>query len=335
MYGGTERVVAYLTNALIAQGHDVTLFASADSQTQATLVPCSPQALRLDPESVDSLAHHVAMLERVARAAPAFDVIHFHIDYLHFPVSRRERYRHLTTLHGRLDLPDLIPLYDEYRDMPVVSISDAQRAPLPQAAWLGTVYHGLPRDLLRFHAKPDDYLVFVGRLSPEKRPDRAVEIARRAGLRLRIAAKIDVADREYVRSEIEPLLELPFVEFIGEIGEEEKDDLLGRARALLFPIDWSEPFGLVMIEAMACGTPVVAWPGGSVAEVLTEGVTGYIVDSIDAAVEAVDRTSRFDRQRCRATFEARFTADRMAQDYVAIYEELLAARTVGPLRMGR
>jgi glycosyltransferase involved in cell wall biosynthesis len=331
-YGGTERVVAYLTDELVAQGHDVTLFASADSTTRAALVPCAPQALRLCPGSIDSLAHHVLMLERLIGAADAFDVLHFHIDYLHFPLSRRCGWPNVTTLHGRLDIPDLPPIYEEFREMPVVSISDAQRAPLPQACWQATVPHGLPADLHAFSPGPGSYLAFLGRISPEKRVDRAVEIARRAGLRLRVAAKVDRVDREYFKDRIAPLFEEPFVEYLGEIGEPEKTAFLGGAAALLFPIDWPEPFGLVMIEALACGTPVIAWRGGSVAEVIDHGRTGFIVESMDEAVAAVRAIDTIDRAACRAAFDARFTAARMAADYVAVYDRLLDRRGEGPPR---
>jgi len=325
-YGGTERVVSYLTEELVRQGHDVTLFASGDSVTSARLVEGSPQSLRLWPGSVDSLAHHVRMIERVASRAGEFDIIHFHIDYVHFPVSRRGRWPQLTTLHGRLDLPDLQPLYDEFSDMPVVSISNDQRLPLPQADWQATVYHGLPRDLYRLCEDPEPYLVFLGRISPEKRVDRAIEIARRAGLPLKIAAKIDDADRVYFEQEIRSLFDLPGIEFLGEVGDAEKRELLGHAAAMLFPIDWAEPFGLVMIEAMACGTPVVAWHAGSVPEVIDDGNTGYVVDSVEAAVAAVRKIPRLSRRVCRDVFEERFAVDRMARDYVRVYEELLAAR---------
>jgi glycosyltransferase involved in cell wall biosynthesis len=322
LYGGTERVVHFLTEELVRQGHDVTLFASGDSVTTARLAPMSPRSLRLDPKSVDAMAHHLLMLEHVFRAADDFDVMHFHIDYLHFPLSRRAGRPNVTTLHGRLDIADLVPLYDEYGDMPLVSISDSQREPLPRANWRATVHHGLPPDLLPFKDTPGRYLAFLGRVSPEKRVDRAVEIARRSGLPLRVAAKIDDSDRAYFDQEIAPLFEEPFVEYIGEIGEAEKPEFLGNARALLFPIDWMEPFGLVMIEAMACGTPVIAWPGGSVAEVMVDGVTGFIVEEIDDAVEATRQVGDLDRRRCREVFDDRFTVERMARDYVAVYESL-------------
>jgi len=324
-YGGTERVVAYLTDELVRLGHDVTLFASGDSCTSARLVPIVPRSLRTDPGSIDALAHHFVMLEQIWRAADSFDLVHYHIDYVHFGHSRRLGRPHVTTLHGRLDIPDLQPLYDEFQEMPVVSISDAQRAPLPQANWQGTVLHGLPEDLFRFEAHPGDYLTFLGRISPEKRADRAVEIARQVGWPLRAAAKVDAVDRAYFEREIQPLFEEPFVEFMGEVSGEAKGALIGGARALLFPIDWQEPFGLVMIEAMACGTPVVAWRGGSVEEIITPGVSGFIVDSLDEAVDATRRAATLDRRRVRAEFDARFTAPRMARDYLAIYEALIGA----------
>ena len=324
LYGGTERVVSYLTEELVRQGHEVTLFASGDSVTAARLVPCVPRALRLDPHSIDSLAHHVVMLERVFRRADDFDLIHFHVDYLHFPLSRRLRIPQVTTLHGRLDLPDLVPLYREFPEMPVVSISEAQRAPLPWLAWQGTVYHGLPTELHGCQHEPEDYLAFLGRISREKRPDLAIEIARRAGLPLRMAAKVDRADRAYFEEVVEPLLAPPHVELVGEIGEAEKREFLGRARALVFPIEWPEPFGLVMIEAMACGTPVIAFRHGSVPEIVDDGETGFLCGTVDEAVAAVARLDTISRQRCREVFERRFTAARMARDYVRIYERRLA-----------
>jgi glycosyltransferase involved in cell wall biosynthesis len=323
LYGGTERVVSYLTEELVAQGHEVTLFASGDSITRAHLVPCAKQALRLDPGCHDPLAHHVLMLERVFARAGEFDVIHFHCDYLHFPLSRRFAGAQVTTLHGRLDLPDLPALYEEFDDMPVVSISDAQRQPLPWINWQGTVHHGLPPQLYQFCDSSDDYLAFVGRISPEKGVDRAIEIARRAGMKLKIAAKVDRADRDYFEASIRPLLTQAHVEFVGEIGDQEKPDFLGHAAALLFPIDWPEPFGLVMIEAMSCGTPVVAFRRGSVPEVIQDGENGFICDNCDQAVAASGRIADIRRGRCRAIFESRFTAARMAADYVRIFERQL------------
>jgi glycosyltransferase involved in cell wall biosynthesis len=332
-YGGTERVVSYLTEELIELGHEVTLFASGDSITNADLVACSPRSLRTDPGCRDPLVHHYLMLEEVFRRASQFDLIHFHIDYLHFPLSRRSGLSQLTTLHGRLDLPDLTPLYRRFRDMPVVSISDAQRRPIPLARWLGTVYHGLPQDLFQFHEAPGDYLAFLGRISPEKRVDRAIEIARLAGMPLKIAAKVDRVDQDYFSAVIKPLLDPSLVEFIGEIGGKEKEEFLGNAHALLFPIDWPEPFGLVMIEAMACGAPVIAWPHGSVPEVLEDGDAGFVVEDVEEAARAVERLASFDRRRCREVFERRYTAARMAGDYVNIYEQLLEKDPVIEFRM--
>ncbi|MGQ0607745.1 MAG: glycosyltransferase family 4 protein [Chloroflexota bacterium] len=324
-YGGTERVVSYLTEELVRQGHEVTLFASGDSETDATLVACAPRSLRLDDDVIDPIAHLVYQLECVAAEAHRFDVIHWHLDYFHFPMSRRLGIPQVTTLHGRLDIGDLKPVYDEFGDMPVVSISNDQRAPLPQANWVATVHHGMPPDELVARTEPGDYLAFLGRISPEKRADRAIEVARRADVPLRIAAKVDDADRQYFEEEVEPLLGDSHVEFIGEVGRDIKGELLANARALIFPIDWSEPFGLVMIEAMACGTPVIAYRLGSVPEVITDGVNGFIVDDIDGAVEAVGRLGEIDRARCRATFEERFTVERMARDYLRVYERLIRA----------
>jgi glycosyltransferase involved in cell wall biosynthesis len=326
LYGGTERVVSYLTEELVRLGHDVTLFASGDSSTQARLVSTCPHALRLDPSAGDSLAHHLLMLEQVQRLASSFDLIHFHVDYLHFPYSRRSAVPQVSTLHGRLDLPVLGALYQEFHEMPVISISDAQRQPLPMAQWVGTVYHGLPADSYTLETRPGDYLLFLGRLSPEKQPDHAIEIARRSGYPLIIAAKVDKSDEDYFRTTVEPLLKLPHVEFIGEADEARKIQLLGGAFALLFPIDWPEPFGLVMIEAMACGTPVIAYRRGSVPEVIDDGVTGFICDGIDDAVNAVSRVAALDRFQIRQVFEERFSAARMTRDYLAIYERILDSR---------
>ena len=329
LYGGTERVVAYLTDELVRHGHDVTLFASGDSETLGTLVPIGRYATRLDPRCRDPLARHFVLLERVFSRIAEFDIVHFHIDYLHFPLTRRYRQPNLTTLHGRLDIPDLAYLYDVYPEMPVVSISDSQRKPLPHLNWQGTVYHGLPLDLYAYQERPEGYLAFCGRISPEKRPDRAIRIAERAGVKLLIAAKVDAADREYFDDVVRPMLDSPWVEYIGEIGEAEKSEFLGNAAALLFPIDWPEPFGLVMIEAMACGTPTIAYGLGSVPEVIEHGVTGFIVNSEDEAVRAVDRAPSLDRQRCRRVFERRFSAQRMTRDYLLLYDRLIEAATVG------
>lgn len=322
-YGGTERVVSYLTEALVEAGHQVTLFASGDSLTQAKLISACEQALRLDPDCVDELAYHLLQLEQVFQRAHYFDIIHFHIDYFHYPFSRRQKVPHVTTLHGRLDLPDLVPLYREFDDMPVISISNSQRAPLPWIQWCGTVYHGLPLDLYEPQKEPGQYLLFLGRISPEKRPDRAIEIAKRAGIPLKIAAKVDEKDRRYMKNEIRPLLDHPLVEFVGEVDDSGKAELLRNAYALLFPIDWAEPFGLVMIEAMACGTPTVAFRGGSVREIIENGVTGYVVDSIEDSVRALKDLESFDRLGCRRAFEERFSARRMAHDYVETYRRII------------
>ncbi|HEX2687601.1 MAG TPA: glycosyltransferase family 4 protein [Kofleriaceae bacterium] len=324
-YGGTERIVSYLTEEFVGAGHDVTLFASGDSRTRARLVPGCPRALRLTGYA-SALALHLAMVEQVAQRARAFDLIHFHVDYLHFPVSLRENYCHVTTLHGRLDLRELVPVFSRFADMPVISISDAQREPLPALAWQGTVYHGFPRDLYHLEPTPGDYLAFLGRISPEKRLDRAIEIAGRAGYRLRVAAKIDPTEQDYYTEHIAPLMQQPHVEYLGEIGEHEKQELLGGALALLFPIDWPEPFGMVMVESMACGTPVIAYRGGSVGEVIDDGVTGFICDELDQAVAAVARVHELSRATCRRRFEQRFTAARMAGDYLSIYRRLLEHR---------
>jgi len=322
-YGGTERVVSYLTEELVRQGHEVTLFASGDSVTRARLVAACRRSLRFDKHCLDELAHQILMLENVFQRAAQFEIVHFHADYLHFPLSRRQPITHLTTLHGRLDIPDLVPLYQEFRDMPVVSISNAQREPLPWANWQATVYHGIPADLYRFRAEPGTYLAFMGRISPEKRVDRAIEIAKQVQIPLKIAAKVDRVDKDYFKLVVEPLLGEPLVEFVGEISEGEKVDFLGNAYALLFPIDWPEPFGLVMIEAMACGTPVIAYRSGAVPEVMEEGYTGFIVEELKDAVEAVRRVPELSRKRCREVFEQRFTATRMAHDYVRVYERLI------------
>ncbi len=326
-YGGTERVVAYLTDELVRLGHDVTLFASGDSRTSATLVPVSPRSLRLDAACIDHIAWHVLLVERVAAAASQFDLLHFHIAHIHLPVIRRLSTRSVMTLHGRLDLPDLPPLFTEFSDVPLISISDAQRAPLPHVNWMGTIRHGLPPDQLAPRYEPGGYLAFLGRISPEKRVDRAIAIATALGEPLKIAAKVDRADAAYFAREIEPLMKNPLVDFVGEIGEAGKNEFLGNARALLFPIDWPEPFGLVMIEALACGTPVVAFRGGSVEEIIEDGVTGFIVDTVDGAIEATRRVKTLDRRACRRAFERRFTARRMAEDHVALYGRILETKT--------
>jgi glycosyltransferase involved in cell wall biosynthesis len=322
-YGGTERVVSYLTEELVRQGHEVSLFASGDSVTTARLVAPCRRSLRLDTQCIDQLAHHVLMLELVFKEIGRFDLIHWHVDYLHFPLSQRQSTPHVTTLHGRLDIPDLVPLYQEFKAVPVISISDAQRAPLPWLNWQDTVYHGLPEELYTFRPEPGKYLAFLGRICPEKRVDRSIAIARRLGMEIKIAAKVDRADREYFEAVIAPLLREPLVEYVGEIGEAEKDEFLGHAYALLFPIDWPEPFGLVMTEAMACGTPVIAYRRGSVPEIIEEGVTGFIVHDLEGAVRAAERIPTLDRWRCRQRFEERFSAARMARDYLASYQRLV------------
>ena len=323
LYGGTERIVSYLTEELVRQGHDATLFASGDSLTSAKLVPCTEQALRLIPRVRDPLPHYMVMLDEVRRRAGEFDVLHFHFDYLHFPLFRDLASRTVTTAHGRQDLPDLPVVYTAFPEYPLISISDDQRRPWPRANWLRTVQHGLPPDLHAFSPEPrGGYLAFLGRICPEKRPDRAIEIARRTGLPLRIAAKVDRVDQAYFNEVIRPLLDDPLIEFIGEIGEHEKSAFLGGAQALLFPIDWPEPFGLVMIEAMACGTPVLAWRCGSVPEILEDGLTGFLVGDMEGAIEAVGKLGQLDRAVIRARFEQRFTAERMAKDYVAVYSSL-------------
>ena len=323
LYGGTERVVWVLTEELVRQGHDVTLFASGDSRTRAKLVAPCREAQRL-MGAVDPLAAHMHMIELVAQRADEFDLIHFHVAPAHFSIARRLETPSLTTLHGRLDLPEIVPLYEEFSDLPLVSISDAQRAPLPRQRWVGTVHHGLPEHELRYRPGKGSYLAFLGRISPEKRVDRAIAIARACGWPLKIAAKVDPHDAVYFRNDIAPLLDDPLVEFIGEIAEGDKCDFLGNARALLFPIDWPEPFGLVMIESLACGTPVVAFRGGSVTEVIEDGVTGFVVDDLDEAIEATRRTPALSRRLCRESFLRRFTAERMTSRYVRLYRELVA-----------
>jgi glycosyltransferase involved in cell wall biosynthesis len=298
--------------------------------TRARLVPACKKALRLDADCIDPLAHHMLMLERIFSEAEDFDLIHFHIDYLHFPMSRRSQVPTVTTLHGRLDLPDLVPLYKEFSEMPLVSISDAQRKPLAWANWLGTVHHGMPPKSLPFNPDGGEYLAFLGRISPEKGLDRAIEIASRAGMKLKVAAKIDRADQRYFERTIEPLLNNPLIEFVGEVGNSEKGEFLGNATALLFPIDWPEPFGLVMIEALACGTPVIAFPHGSVPEIILDGVAGFLVNDIDEAVEAVNRIDAIDRRDCRRHFERNFTDKRMTCNYLDIYQQLVNPDLVNP-----
>ncbi|WP_063194115.1 glycosyltransferase family 4 protein [Bradyrhizobium sp. AT1] len=335
LYGGTERIVSYLTEELVRQGHEVTLFASGDSITSAELVPCAKMALRLDPDVKDMTPHHVMMLDRVARRADEFDVLHFHIDHLHYPLMRPYANRTLTTLHGRLDLPDLMPFYSAFPEPPLISISNAQRRPMPPVNWLGTVLHGLPENILPYRQEPSgDYFAFLGRISPEKGPDKAIEIAARTGVALKMAAKIDAADQRYWDQVIAPMVAAhPNVEFIGEINEFQKADFLGNARALLFPICWPEPFGLVMIEAMACGTPVIALSHGSVPEIIDHGVSGFVVNSTEEAIAAARSVGMLERQAIRKRFEQRFTAERMAKDYLAAYRRLPALQQMPGLGM--
>ncbi len=324
LYGGTERIVSYLTEELVRQGHEVTLFASGDSITSANLVECVPQALRLDPNVRDTIPYYMLMLDRVRRQADDFDILHFHIDQFQFPLFRYMAGRTVTTVHGRQDLPDMKPLYVGFNDMPLVSISQAQRRPVLKANFVATVYHGLPADLHKPIFNPrGGYVAFLGRISQEKRPDRAIQIARTLGIPLKIAAKVDKADEVYFREVIAPLLNGPGVEFVGEINEQQKTAFLGEAQALLFPIDWPEPFGLSMIEAMACGTPVLAFRCGSVSEVIDDGITGLIVDDMDEAIRALPRVLALDRRVIRRRFDERFSATRMAKDYLSVYRALL------------
>jgi glycosyltransferase involved in cell wall biosynthesis len=326
LYGGTERVVSYITEALVELGHDVTLFASGDSVTSAKLEAVWPRALRLDPGIRDRIAPHMLLMERVRRAADQFDVLHFHMDYYSFSLFGRQETPFITTLHGRLDLPEQQPVFDVFNNASVVSISDNQRHPLPQAKWLTTVYHGLPEKLYTPQPVEQKYLAFLGRISPEKRVDTAIRIAAKCGMKIKIAAKIDSADREYFENEIKPMFALPHVEFIGEIADHDKAAFLSGAHALLFPIDWPEPFGLVMIESMACGTPVIAFNRGSVPEVIDEGISGFVVEDEIGAVAAVNRLNTISREGVRKQFEARFTSRRMAQQYVEAYNSVIRAQ---------
>lgn len=334
LYGGTERVVSYLTEELVRAGHDVTLYASGDSRTSARLRSTCKRALRLSSESLcDSLAHHYLLAEIVAQEASSYDILHFHMNYIPFSLIRHLKLPAVTTLHGRLDIPDLFPLFREFDDMRLISISDAQRAPLKGTKWQATVYHGLPDDMLHPCFEPGSYLAFLGRISPEKRVDHAIEIARRAGMKIRVAAKVDPADRAYYES-LRHLLDQPHVEYLGEIGEDRKGEFLSNAAALLFPVDWPEPFGLVMIESLACGTPVIAFRRGSVPEIIEDGVTGFVVGNVEEAAEACRRIPQIKRDVCRAEFERRFSVRRMCQDYIQVYREVLAesTRRVKPTR---
>jgi glycosyltransferase involved in cell wall biosynthesis len=327
-YGGTERIVSYLTEELVRAGHEVTLFASGDSVTSARLIASCQRSLRKNERCKDPVAREILLVDHVIEHVDDFDLIHFHTGYLHFPVCRYLPVPHVTTLHGRLDMPDLVPVFDRFRNEPLISISDAQRQPLPRANWEATIYHGLPKDLFVFQPNRGKYLAFLGRISSEKRVDRAIEIAKRASMPLKIAAKVDRADRRYFKRDIEPLLSQSHVEWVGEISDQQKNEFLGNAYALLFPIDWPEPFGLVMIEAMACGTPVIAYERGSVPEVLDDGVTGFIVQDLDKAVKAVNRVRNVSRSRCREVFERRFAVTRMASDYVYVYKRHIKSYAV-------
>jgi len=331
-YGGTERVVSYLTEELMAMGHDVTLFASGDSVTTARLVAGWPQALRFDQNLRDAMAPPMLQMEKVYQHAHEFDVLHGHLDYWPFSLLSRQPTPFLTTLHGRLDLPELTEVYDCFADTPLVSISDAQRRPLPRGNFVATVHHGLPPNLLTPRSMQRDYLAFLGRICPEKSPDRAIRIARAAGMKLKIAAKIDRVDRDYFETQIRPLIDGDQIEMIGEIGDAEKPAFLGGAKAMLLPIDWPEPFGLVMIEAMACGTPTIAFPAGSVPEVIDDGVTGFVVPDEAAAVAALGRLDRLSSIAIRARFEQRFTARRMVEDYLDLYRHM-ALKTRPALRV--
>jgi glycosyltransferase involved in cell wall biosynthesis len=326
MYGGTERIVSFLTEALLSMGHDVTLYASGDSITDARLVPVIPAALRLDPNKVDQIAPHITMVQMVHNDLREYDIVHYHIDYLHFPASHCSKTPHVTTLHGSLTIPELQALYNIYREIPVISISDSQRGPLPQANWMGTVYHGLPDNLFQPVYSPGKYLAFLGRVSPEKGLDDAIQIAKAVGLPLKIAAKVDANDREYYNEVICPILDDPLIEFIGEVNENQKQEFIGNAMALLFPIKWAEPFGLVMIESLACATPVVAYGRGSVPEILSNGVNSFIIDNVDEAINAVRNLSAIDRHMCRSSFDQRFTARQMAENYLQVYQDVIASR---------
>jgi glycosyltransferase involved in cell wall biosynthesis len=327
LYGGTERVVSWLTENLVRRGHDVTLFASGDSETSAELAPVVPRALRCDPNVKDCQPYNLLLVDQVYQRAEEFDVIHFHIDMIHYPMFRALADRVITTLHGQLDFPDLNPFYRAFSEMPLVSISHAQRKPLPPVNWLATVYHGLPKNLYRSYARPRaDYLAFVGRICPEKGIEDAIAIARRTGIPLKIGAKIDRADRAYFEARVARELDDPLIEYLGEVNDAEKNELLGNALAMLFPICWPEPFGLVMIEAAACGTPVIAYPCGSVPEIVEDGTTGFLVHNVDQAVHAVARAGMFDRELIRRRFEQRFTVEQMTAKYLDVYSRLLDSR---------
>lgn len=322
-YGGTERVVSYLTEELVRQGHEVTLFASGDSHTSAQLISTVKESVRNSVLDQSWLAYHLIQLDQVIEMASEFDVIHFHTDFLHFPTAKNLETPYITTMHGRLDLPYLVPLYRHFSEQPLISISDSQRTPVPWANWLTTVYHGMPTDLHQYESNPGDYFLFIGRLSPEKRVDRAIDIAIQCGRPIYIAAKLNKSDEAYFKESIKPLLRHPLVTYVGEVGDTEKRELLEHATALLFPIDWPEPFGLVMIESLSCGTPVIAYANGAVPEIVEHGVTGFIVSSQEEAVRAARRIDSINRQDCRAAFERRFTAPAMASNYLDAYRRLL------------
>lgn len=323
LYGGTERVVHFLTEELVSNGHDVTLFASGDSRTKARLVSPSKRSLRLDCSCEDKLAHHIVLLQLVQDEIENFDIVHYHIDFLHFPLSRLNNSNHVTTLHGNLNIPDLRTLYQVFADIPAVSISNSQRKPLFWLNWVGNVYHGIPEKLFTPNTGQGKYLAFLGRISPEKRVDRAIETAIQCGLPLKIAAKVDNNDREYFERNIEKMLKHPLIEFVGEIGESEKEKFLGDAMALMFPIDWPEPFGLVMIESLACGTPVIAYRHGSVPEIIEHGRSGFIVTDQQEAAQAVQAIHTLDRRACRQAFVERFTSAAMAREYTNVYHKLV------------
>lgn len=330
LYGGTERVVSFITEELVRQGHEVTLFASGDSTTKARLVPMCPEALRLSKVVTNFDAPLITMLETAFSSPGEFDIIHSHLEFLPFSLAKRCSTPVLTTMHARLDLPELIPVFRQFADLPVVSISDAQRAPIPWANWQATVHHGLPKELYSFHAQSGKYLVFLGRIAPEKGLDQAIEIAKRVDMPLRIGAKIDPTNREYYRAVIEPLLDHPLIEYVGEVTDLEKDDFLGEAYAQLCPYDWPEPFGLVFIESLACGTPVIAYRRGSIPEIIDHGVTGFACETLEEMVQSVRHVSLIDRTRCREAFDARFSTERMVRDYVRVYEQMLAISTKLP-----